>query len=276
MPAAEIKGQDPNVVRLPGATIKGTDRPDDETAKVMSNIAATATRAKGYLTNSKTEIIMAVDAFRGTALAEIDALDFDPPDSLSLVPTLVSTIGSVVSLACPPVAGVAIAINFTTALAAGVQTASAKAEGDGVKAALKNNVAQFSRATNDAQSSALNSADGRIGPALNDLAATDKGIWDLLLIGGERQQDDLISRLGVRDPAKQSPYGTVLTGLMQAFGGWMGKAKAQKDMTGSERLISDYVPGSEEFDARKKAEAAGIATAVDAAKLMTEQHAGGK
>lgn len=274
MPPAEIKGQDPNVVRLPGGSIKGNERPDDDTAKVMANIAATTTRAKGYMTNTKTEIIMAVDAFKGAAQGQLDAIDFDPSGYVALIPALVGAIGASVSMLCPPVAGVAIAVNFVTALSTTAGTTIAKAEGASIKQALKDGIANFARAVNDAQSSAMNSADGKLGPKLNDMAATEPGIWDMLVIGGERQQDDLISRLGVRNPAKQPPYGPVLAALMRSFAGWLATEKAQKGMTGFEKSLSDSVPDSEEFKARKKAVAAGVDEAGEAARKMAAEHAG--
>ncbi|MEJ3403304.1 hypothetical protein WDJ51_01030 [Rathayibacter sp. YIM 133350] len=274
MPAESITGRDPNVVHLPEDSIKGTDKVDDETAKVMANIAATTTRAMGYLTDSKTEMIMAVDAFKGNAQSQIDALDFDPSDLVGLIPALVGAIGAVSGAIFPPIAGVAITINLVTALSTNVATTGAKAEGAAVKQRLKDGVAEFARKANDGGASVLNAAAPKLGPKLNEMAATEKGIWDMLVIGGERQQDDLISRLGVIDPKKSPPYGRVLAALMQAFGGWIAKEKFQKGMTGSERLVSEQVPYDESFRERKKAVDAGQAAAVEAARKMTEEHQG--
>ncbi len=61
----------------------------------MAGLAATRTRAMGYLNGTKSEIIMAVDAFKGVAQSQIDAIDGDPSDIQSLIPVLVGAIGGV-------------------------------------------------------------------------------------------------------------------------------------------------------------------------------------
>jgi hypothetical protein len=273
MPQAEITGLDPNVVRPSGGTIKGREKPDEETQKVMADEAAARTLAITYLNGHKSEIIMAVDAFKGDAQSQIDALDADPSDLTGAVGPLIGVIGTVVSGIFPPaagfVAGTAFVANMTNASA----IAGIKAEGGSVKQSLKNGMQAFATAASNAASAAMAAESNAIPTRLTNLAVSDNNVWNMLAIGGDRQLDDVVTGyLHIPDPAKQSKYGEVLKALMVPFKAWIEKEKYESGKTLEEKMIAESVPGSESFADLHKKIKAGEASAAEQAKKMTEAH----
>jgi len=273
LPPEEIKGKDPNIVRPPGGTIKAGERPDEETQKVMAGIAETRTRAMGYLNGTKSEVIMAVDAFKGVAQSQIDAIDGEPSDIQSLIPVLVGAIGAAVSTVFPPAGLFVIATQFTANLANTSSQAAIKAEGGKVKQGLKDGMQAFALAASNAQSIALADASNQVSNALTNLSVSDNNVWNMLALHGDRQQDDVIARLGIVDPAKQSPYGKVLAALMVPFGAWIAKEKYEMGKTAYEKIVAESLPGEQSFKDLHKEIKESESAGGDLAKKMAEEHA---
>ena len=243
-PPDKITAPDPNVVQIPEDKVSAKDV-DQETQQVMQNIAAARTRAMGYLEGTKTEVMMAVDTFKGYAAGEIDAMDLDPSSALDLVPIVAGAVGGAIAAAFPPAAAAVILANLAIGAGKSSATAHMKEEAAALKLGLKASVHNLSEAIKNAQSAAIIKLNEQIPSKLNELAATDKGVWDLLKVGNDRNLDTAVAMLGIRDPHQNSPHGNVLKAMMTAFGSWMGKAKYQHGMKGSEKLISESVPHSE-------------------------------
>ena len=273
MPPEEIKGKDPHVVRPPGGTIKAGEKPDEETQKVMAGLAETRTRAMGYLNGTKSEVIMAVDAFKGVAQSQIDAIDGEPSDIQSLIPLLVGAIGAAVSTVFPPAGLFVIAAQFTANLANTSSQAAIKAEGGKVKQGLKDGMQAFATAVSNAQSIALADASNQVSNVLTNLSVSDNNVWNMLALHGDRQQDEIIARLGIVDPAKQSPYGKVLAALMVPFGAWIAKEKYEMGKTAYEKMVAESVPGEQSFKDLHKEIKEGESAGGDLAKKMAEEHA---
>ncbi len=49
----------------------------------------------------------------------------------------------------------------------------------------------------NAQSIALADASNQVSSALTNLSVSDNNVWNMLAIGGDRQQDDVITQLGI-------------------------------------------------------------------------------
>jgi hypothetical protein len=273
MPPDTITGKDPNVVRPPGGTIKGGEKPDEETQKVMAAVAAARTRAMGYLNGTKSEIIMAVEAFKGHSNGQVNALDGDPSDIHSILPALLGAIGGVVTVAFPPAGAIVIGTTLAASLANTTIQTAVKTEGATVKQGLLNSMEAFARAVSNAHSVALADASNQVSNALTNLAVSDTNVWNQLAIGGDRQLDWVISQLGIVDPAKVSPYGKVLNALMVPFAAWVEKEKFQMGMTKHDKMVSESLPGEQSFKDMHKNMKAGEQSAAELAKKMADEHA---
>ena len=263
--------RDPNVVRLPEDKIKASDA-DEETKTVMRNIAAARTRGVAYLEGSKTEVMLAVDTFKGHANVEIDGLDLDPSSALDLVPVLMGAAGSVISLSFPPATAAVIVATLAVGAAKNVAATGIKEETAVLKQNLKQGVFELGEKIKNATSAGIIKVNEQIPSKLNDLAATDKGVWELLKGGNDRQLDDVLARLSIRDPHQNSPFGNVLKSMMAAFGSWMAKAKFQKGMKGSDKLISETDISSQLNRDLRASQRAGESDEMKKAREMIEQH----
>ena len=263
--------RDPNVVRLPEDKIKASDA-DEETKTVMRNIAAARTRGVAYLEGSKTEVMLAVDTFKGHANVEIDGLDLDPSSALDLVPILMGAAGSVISLSFPPATAAVIVATLAVGAAKNVAATGIKEETAVLKQNLKQGVFELGEKIKNATSAGIIKVNEQIPSKLNDLAATDKGVWELLKGGNDRQLDDVLARLSIRDPHQNSPFGNVLKSMMAAFGSWMAKAKFQKGMKGSDKLISETDISSQLNRDLRASQRAGESDEMKKAREMIEQH----
>ena len=270
-PDANIRGLNPNVVRLPEDKIKASDA-DEETKTVMRNIAAARTRGVAYLEGSKTEVMLAVDTFKGHANVEIDGLDLDPSSALDLVPILMGAAGSAISLSFPPAAAAVIVATLAVGATKTVATTLIKEETADLKQNLKQGVFELGEKIKNATSAGIIKVNEQIPSKLNDLAATDKGVWELLKGGNDRQLDDVLARLSIRDPHQNSPFGNVLKSMMAAFGSWMAKAKFQKGMKGSDKLISETDISSQLNRDLRASQRAGESDEMKKAREMIEQH----
>lgn len=270
-PDANIRGLNPNVVRLPEDKIKASDA-DEETKTVMRNIAAARTRGVAYLEGSKTEVMLAVDTFKGHANVEIDGLDLDPSSALDLVPILMGAAGSAISLSFPPAAAAVIVATLAVGATKTVATTLIKEETAVLKQNLKQGVFELGEKIKNATSAGIIKVNEQIPSKLNDLAATDKGVWELLKGGNDRQLDDVLARLSIRDPHQNSPFGNVLKSMMAAFGSWMAKAKFQKGMKGSDKLISETDISSQLNRDLRASQRAGESDEMKKAREMIEQH----
>lgn len=268
-PDAQIKGSDPNVIHLPIDKINKNDK-DEESRIVKSNIAHARTRAIAYLEGSKTEVMMAVDTFKGHANIEIEALSLDPSSVLDLAPILLGAVGTVVSGCFPPAAAIVIAANLAANVGKNVVVTGKKEETAALKLGLKQSVYELGEKIKNAQSAGIMKLNAQLSTQLNELAATDRGVWDLLKGGDDLQLDNVLSRLSIRDPLQNSPFNNVLKAMMSAFGAWKGKLKYQDGMTGFDKLLSETLPGKNRE--LRSAEKAGEQEQFTKAQEMIEQH----
>ncbi|WON73524.1 DUF4157 domain-containing protein [Nitrosospira sp. Is2] len=271
MPEERISGKDPNVIHIPEDKLSA-NKADPETQQVMTNIAAARTRAIGYLETTKTEVMMAVDSFKSYAIVEIDGMDLDPSSTLDLVPVLVGAVGAVIGGAFPPAAFVGITAGLVVGGGKAIVAGGIKEEGGALKLGLKASVHSLSEEIKNAMSATIVRLNGRIPVQLNELAATDKGVWELLKIGSDRNIDTAVSMLGIRDPHQTSLHRNVLKAMMAAFGSWKGKATFQLGMTRSQKTISENVIDSELHGGLRNAQMAGEKEYLEKAEKMAEEH----
>jgi hypothetical protein len=263
---------DDAVMTFPDDHIKATDKNDDDTQKVKVSIANCKDRAIGYLNGYKSEIIMAVDAFKDSAQNDIDAFDGDSSDGAAVFDALVAVVGGVVSAVFPPAAGFVAGATFVASMGKISVTSANSGDTASVKAALKKGMQDFAKKASDAASKAIAAESNKVVPRLNNLAATDKNVWNLLATGGDKERDTVVVQfLHIPDPARNSPYGKVMSALMGRFKAWVAKEKAEAGKTKYERMVEELPSNRKDLDKKMKdPEDQGEAEA----KKMTADHEG--
>lgn len=227
---------------------------DEETQKVRANIARATDRAVSHVDGQGQEVMKAVHAFEKQAEAQIDTVIEDDSDLVNWAGPFITVIGTLVSAVFPPAAGFVAGTAFVASLSVGAAVAGTTAEAGGAKQALRNWIGQYATAVSNALSKGLDAEKLSLPERLNSLARTDKSIWDLLAGSlGNEELDQLMTRLHIPNPAKQSCYGQVLKGLMAEWGSSSAKVKAQHGKTKHQRMIDDNVPSDPSSkDVRKK------------------------
>jgi hypothetical protein len=273
------KGNDPASLRLNVGSPNGdiSKEKDIKMVDVKRGMASTITRSLVYLQNFQSEIMMAVTDFKSTAQSQIEALPGDPSDYWGLLPLLAGAVLAGIAVACPAF-GIGSIIIGT--LAAGGQTV-AVATVKGGRGDLKRSAIDGLNAFAISESNKQTAMIARIGndslpTQLNDLAASDSNVLEMLELGGDLEIDTIIRMLGVPDRNTQSPYGTVLTALMVSFSEWLSTQQYQKGMTKSERMISESAPGSESYEEMHSQIKAARDASKDKAREMAEEHNEGR
>lgn len=269
--SADSIPDDDEVMVMPADQIKGSDKDDDDTQKVKVSIANAKDRAIGYLNGYKSEIIMAVDAFKDSAQNDIDSFD-SSSDGAAVFDALVAVVGGVVSAVFPPAAGFVAGATFIASMGKIAVTSSNSEDTASVKAALKKGMQDFAKKASDAAAKAIAAESNAVVPRLNKLAATDKNVWNLLATGGDKERDMVVVQfLHIADPARNSPYGKVLSALMGKFKAWVAKEKAEAGKTKYERMVDELPYNRKDLDKKmKEGEDQGEAEA----KKMTADHQG--
>jgi len=234
----------------------------DRAEKVKTAIANVVVKARGYLDGHRIEIANGMSTFKDQASVQIDGLASEA-SSVAGWTTFVSSIavvaGAVIGTAFPPATGFALTVAFVSGVAnAGAQSSDDQSKDEAAAAiqAMKQDLAKFSAAVSNQANQAIDKVINSLGARLTDLAATDQSVYQLLASSGEKDQAEVIVRLDIPDPAKNSCQGALLKRLMSEFGGWLAKEKALMGKTKYERLVAENVlddPSHKELEKKIKA-----------------------